>query len=198
MGHIVRPRPAHAPDPAGWTSIVCVDMPEILMAARARIYAVALTVFRYLPPPVRRGLVRAGTPGFTVGAVCAIEHEGALLVLRQPHRYGWTLPGGLLERGETAADAVVRELHEETHLRIEVGVPLTVKVNPRVRRVDVVYRIVVDSRPPARPGGEATDVAWLRPDEVLPTADGPTREVLGLLARAVQPGSDLGRIVEAP
>jgi len=170
-------------------------MSEIITAARRHIYAVALTVFRYLPAPVRRTLVRAGTPGFTVGAVCAIEHEGALLVLRQPHRYGWTLPGGLLERGETAAQAVVRELHEETHLRIEVGLPMTVKVNPRVRRVDVVFRIAVDHRPDAHPGGEATDIAWLRPDQILPTVDEPTREILALLARAAEPGGDRGRII---
>jgi ADP-ribose pyrophosphatase YjhB (NUDIX family) len=173
-------------------------MPDILATVRRRAYAAALTVFRWLPAPVRRGVVRVGTPGFTVGAVCAIDHDGALLVLRQPHRHGWTLPGGLLERGESAADAVVRELHEETQLSIEVGVPLTVKVNARVRRVDVVFRIAVDSRPDARPGGEATEVRWLLPDEVLPTADEPTREILALLARATQPGAAEGRVVAGP
>lgn len=170
-------------------------MPEFLTEARRRAYAVVLTVFRWLPPPVRRGLVRAGTPSFTVGAVCAIDHDGVLLVLRQPHRHGWTLPGGLLERGETATQAVVRELFEETHLRVEVGVPLTVKVNPRVRRIDVLFRIAVDTRPHAYAGGEATDVQWLRPEEVMPTADGPTREVLALLARAMAPGAADGRVV---
>jgi ADP-ribose pyrophosphatase YjhB (NUDIX family) len=171
-------------------------MPEILTEVRRRAYAIVLTIFRWLPPPVRRGLVRAGTPSFTVGAVCAIEHHGSLLMLRQPHRPGWTLPGGLLERGETAAEAVVREVFEETHLRVEVGVPLTVKVNPRVRRVDVVFHIAVDSRPDARAGGEATDARWLRPEEVAPTADGPTREVLDLLARATAGGATDGRVLD--
>lgn len=171
-------------------------MSQIIATVRRRTYAIALTVFRYLPPPVRRTLVRLGTPGFTVGAVCAIEHDGTLLALRQPHRYGWTLPGGLLERGESAADAVVREVREETRLHIEVGVPLTVQVNPRVRRVDVVFHIAVDARPPARPGGEATEVGWLRPDEMLPDADGPTREILALLARAATPQGARGRVRE--
>jgi ADP-ribose pyrophosphatase YjhB (NUDIX family) len=171
-------------------------MPEILTETRRRAYAAVLTVFRWLPPPVRRGLVRAGTPSFTVGAVCAIDHDGTLLVLQQPHRAGWTLPGGLLERGESASEAVVRELYEETHLRIEVGVPLTVKVNARVRRVDVIFRITVDQRPRARPGGEATDVRWMRPEEIAPTADGPTREVLALLERVTTPGAAQGRILD--
>lgn len=173
-------------------------MPEILAKAQRRAYSAVLTVFRWLPAPVRRTLVRMGTPSFTVGAVCAIDHDGALLVLRQPHRHGWSLPGGLLERREPAAEAVVREVFEETHLRVEVGVPLTVKVNARVRRVDVIYRITVDTRPDARAGGEATEVQWLRPDEITPTADGPTREVLELLARATKHGATHGRVLTEP
>jgi 8-oxo-dGTP diphosphatase len=173
-------------------------MPEILSKAQRRAYTAVLTVFRWLPAPVRRTIVRLGTPSFTVGAVCVIDHDRALLVLRQPHRHGWSLPGGLLERGEPAAEAVVREVFEETHLRVEVGVPLTVKVNARVRRVDVIYRIVVDRRPDARAGGEATDVGWLHPDEIMPTADGPTREILELLARVTERGAAEGRVLSAP
>jgi ADP-ribose pyrophosphatase YjhB (NUDIX family) len=173
-------------------------MPEMFTRVRHRTYSAALTVFRWLPAPVRRTLVRLGTPSFTVGAVCAIDHHGALLVLRQPHRHGWSLPGGLLERREPAAVAVVREVFEETHLRIEVGLPLTVKVNARVRRVDVIYRITVDSRPPARAGGEATEVQWLRPEEIVPTADGPTREILELLAHVTVQGAADGRVVTEP
>lgn len=171
-------------------------MPEFLFRVRRHTYTAVLTVFRWLPAPVRRTLVRLGTPRFTVGAVCAIDHGGALLVLRQPHRRGWSLPGGLLERGEPAAEAVVREVFEETHLQVEVGLPLTVKVNARVRRVDVIYRICVDSRPPARAGGEATEARWLRPEEIMPTADGPTREILEILAHATVQGSADGRVVE--
>jgi ADP-ribose pyrophosphatase YjhB (NUDIX family) len=173
-------------------------MPEILANTRRRTYSAALTVFRWLPAPLRRTLVRLGTPGFTVGAVCVIDHDGALLVLRQPHRHGWSLPGGLLERREPAAEAVVREVFEETHLRVDVGVPLTVKVNARVRRVDVIYRIAVDTRPEARAGGEATEVRWLRPDQIMPTADGPTREILELLDRVAEHGATDGRVRTEP
>lgn len=162
---------------------------------RQRAYNAVLTVFRWLPGPLRRNLVRAGTPSFTVGAVCAIEHDGAYLVLQQPHRRGWTLPGGLLDRGESAAEAVVRELREETGLRIEVGLPLSVQVNGRVRRVDVVYRIAVDDRPPVAIGGEATRADWLSPNEVLAGADAPTREILALLAGAQRPDATDGRVL---
>ena len=85
------------------------------------IYLTALRVFRRMPAPLRRAAVRAGTPGFTVGAVCLLERDGMLLMLRQPHRVGWSLPGGLLDRGESAADAVQRELVEDRQA-IDAGV----------------------------------------------------------------------------
>jgi 8-oxo-dGTP diphosphatase len=160
-------------------------------------YTVVLTVFRWLPPPVRRTLVRAGTPNFTVGTACAIDHDGRYLVLRQPHRRGWSLPGGLLDRGESASEGVEREVREETGLRIEVGLPVSVKVNARVRRVDVIYRIAVDERPPVAVGGEAREARWLPPNEVLVGADGPTREILELLLRTGHAGATDGRVVGA-
>src|SRR4029079_11811723 len=115
-----------------------------MAAARTRpLYLLALRTFRRLPAPVRRTLGRGGTPSVRVGAVCLIEREDRLLMLRQPHRVGWSLPGGLLDRGESAADAVVREVREELGLQIEVGRPVTVVVDSPLRRVDVIFRVRV-------------------------------------------------------
>jgi acetyl-CoA carboxylase carboxyl transferase subunit beta len=53
----------------------------------------------------------------------ALDLRGrVLLVLRanQPDRGTWSLPGGRVEAGETAERAVVREMHEETGLAVEV------------------------------------------------------------------------------
>jgi 8-oxo-dGTP diphosphatase len=164
---------------------------------RRRGYTAALLTFRRLPPALRRSLVRAGTPGYTVGAVCAIEHGDRLLFLRQPHRDGWSLPGGLLDRGESPQQAVVRELREETGLEVEVGVPVAAQVNARVRRVDVIYRITVDVPPAVRPGGEAKDARWMRPEEVTGGADAPTREILALLEATRDSVAYAGRVAGA-
>lgn len=147
---------------------------------RASLYATALRTFRRLPPPVRRGLVRVGTPSFTVGAVCAIVCDGKVIALRQPHRFGWSLPGGLLDRGEDAVAAVERELVEETGLSVHVGSPVATIVDARARRVDVVFRIEVDHCFAVTAGGEAEQATWI-PLEQLAEGDGPTNDILHAL-----------------
>lgn len=56
-------------------------------------------------------------------AVCL--RDGAVLLAQLSHRTGWpgvwTLPGGGVDHGEHPRDAVVREVHEETGLEVEVG-----------------------------------------------------------------------------
>lgn len=167
---------------------------SLFATLRRRGYTASLMAFRRMPAPVRRGLVRSVTPGFTVGAVCAIEHEGAVLFLRQPHRHGWSLPGGLLDRGERPDSGVQREVREETALEVRVGLPVTVQVNASLRRVDVIYRIEVDSRPTVQVGGEAKDHRWLRPSEVS-DVDPSTREIIDVLARSNRPDAYSGRVV---
>lgn len=164
-------------------------------ALRRSAETAALTAFRSAPAPLRRALVRAGTPAYTVGAVCVLDHRGSVLVLRQPHRTGWSLPGGLLDRGEGAAAGVEREVREETGLEVRVGPPLTVLVEPGPRRVDVVFRVEVDERPEVVPGGEARGAAWLLPHEVLADADGPTRSILAGVVAALDDGARGGRLL---
>jgi 8-oxo-dGTP diphosphatase len=161
---------------------------------RRPVYLFALRVFRRLPAPVRRLVVRAGTPSFTVGAVCLLQRDGRLLMLRQPHRPGWSLPGGLLDRGESAAHAVQRELQEELGLLVQVGRPVTVVVDAPLRRVDVVYRLLVDGTLGERVGGEATSASWLRPEEIL-DMDGPTRQILEAAEAVAAPSGYDGRVL---
>lgn len=44
------------------------------------------------------------------------REDGRMLVVWNKRYAGWTLPGGLVEEGEIPAQAVIRELEEETGL----------------------------------------------------------------------------------
>src|SRR4029453_3869224 len=75
--------------------------------------------FYVLPPRLRRRLVRLAMAQYIVGAVALVRDSdlptpGRLLLLRQPPGVGWSLPAGLLRRGERPVDGCVRELAEET------------------------------------------------------------------------------------
>ena len=61
-----------------------------------------------------------------VGAV-VLDDDGRLLLVRrgrEPSRGLWSLPGGRVEPEEVDADAVVREVFEETGLRVLPGAPV--------------------------------------------------------------------------
>jgi mutator protein MutT len=58
-----------------------------------------------------------------VGVGAVIVDEGRVLLARRGHepmKGHWTLPGGLLELGESLTEGVVREVREETGLTVEV------------------------------------------------------------------------------
>ena len=61
-------------------------------------------------------------PRVGVGAVVLRDRQ-VLLVRRggQPSAGKWSLPGGLVELGETTEDAILRELIEECGLRVRLG-----------------------------------------------------------------------------
>ena len=72
-----------------------------------------------------------------LGASIAVFRDGAVLIVERakpPLAGVWSLPGGHVEPGETAADAALRELLEETGISAEmVGLAGTREV---IRRAD--------------------------------------------------------------
>jgi ADP-ribose pyrophosphatase YjhB (NUDIX family) len=146
-------------------------------------------VFRLLPVRARRGVVHTLSPDYTLGAICLIERsDGALLLVRQSYRKRWGIPGGLVKRGEAPEVAVAREVREETGLVVTlVGEPAVV-VEPRVRRIDLIFRATIApgadaSAEPTSP--EIVETRWFPVDE-LPELQHETAHALVAMARSAR------------
>src|SRR5581483_12167729 len=125
-------------------------------------------------------VVRYSQPRWTLGAVVVVRRDDRLLMIRQRHTGVWALPGGLLAKGETPAEAAAREAGEEVGLRVQahdLGTPL-VGFDPRARRVDVVFPYdAAGQEPVAQDDPEVLETAWL-PVDALPLVTEPTAAML--------------------
>jgi len=127
-------------------------------------------------------------PRVAVGGVVieVVNGEPCVLLARRGRPPGagrWSLPGGRVERGETLAAAVARELLEETGLVVEVG-PL-VEV---VELIDAAHHYVILDYACARAGGALAPGDDAEAVEMVPIRDlairGATDAVRRVVARA--------------
>jgi mutator protein MutT len=110
----------------------------------------------------------APRPEIAVGAI-VVENEKLLMVRRatEPAKGLWTIPGGRVEHGEYLADALRREVREETGLDVQPGELagiFEVVGDPHFVILDFLARPAgsVD----AAPGDDAEEVRWVPLDEV--------------------------------
>jgi 8-oxo-dGTP diphosphatase len=108
-------------------------------------------------------------PEVCVGAIAV--RDGALLMVRRGHGPAggtWSLPGGRIEHGELAAEALVRELAEETGLAglcgSMVGWTELIDHDHHFVVLDFDVTIIDDAEPVA--GDDAAEVAWVPLEEV--------------------------------
>ena len=126
-----------------------------------------------------------------VGVGAVIIEDGRVLLVKRGHpplAGEWSIPGGVLELGETLREAALREAREETCLTVETADLLG--VYDRVLRDDdghTIYHFVLVDFLCRRIGGEAhaaddaDEVRWFTPAEArgLPLAED-TAEVIRL------------------
>src|SRR5271170_6290647 len=78
---------------------------------------------KFPPARVRSRLLHLfflATRPMTLGVRAAVlDDQGRVFLVRHTYLPGWHLPGGGVERGETAHDAIVRELMEEGNIIAE-------------------------------------------------------------------------------
>ncbi|MDA8392108.1 MAG: NUDIX domain-containing protein [Actinomycetota bacterium] len=133
----------------------------------------------------------------------AVVLSGGLLLLvrrgRDPQRGLWSIPGGKLEHGETLAEAVEREVLEETGLTVRCGrfIGFAELIGPRHHFVVLDFwasppehseadsgvgqqttgaspHSAVQSAPKLTAGGDASDAIWTGAEQLdrLPLVDG--------------------------
>lgn len=157
-------------------------------ALRLRLVTLGYGVFYRLPAIWRTRMVRLITPRYVLGSVVLIfdsETEGAqrILLLRQPPGRGWSLPAGLLQKGETPAAGAIREAGEETGIalleeQVEPALPNAV-VHTKGRWVDMVFtsRVPASSTRLTVDGAEVWEAAW-HPVDDLPQLTKATAHLL--------------------
>lgn len=103
-----------------------------------------------------------------LGAAAVIRDAiGSVLLVR--HTYGrlnWELPGGLVEPGESPAEAVVREVAEETGLDVEVDSLAAYYYEPAEDLVHFVFRCRANGSSPRPDGEEISAVRFWSPDHL--------------------------------
>jgi len=110
-----------------------------------------------------------------VGVGGVVISDGRALLIRRggpPLEGQWSIPGGMLEVGETLIEGVRRELLEETGIEvrvldlIEVFERINLDGSGKVRYHFVVLDYLCEAiRGEARAGSDVTDVAWAAPAE---------------------------------
>jgi len=79
----------------------------------------------------------------TVDIIIEIESKGIVLIKRKNPPYGWAIPGGFVDYGESLEEAAFREAKEETNLNIELirqfHTYSNPKRDPRHHSISTVY-----------------------------------------------------------
>jgi ADP-ribose pyrophosphatase YjhB (NUDIX family) len=108
------------------------------------------------------------TRGMTLGVRGLVtDAEGRVLLVEHTYMPGWYMPGGGVERGETAEQALARELVEEAGVAV-IGRPRLVAIHSNHVRFPgdhvLVYRVERWRPCPATSRGEILAADWFAPD----------------------------------
>jgi 8-oxo-dGTP diphosphatase len=111
-----------------------------------------------------------------VGVGGVVISSGRVLLVRRgspPLENQWSIPGGLLEVGETLREGVRRELLEETAIEVrvlelvEVFERIRLDANGKAKHHFVVLDYLCEAvRGEASAGSDAIEVAWAAADEL--------------------------------
>jgi 8-oxo-dGTP diphosphatase len=113
---------------------------------------------------------------FAAGAVCwrEVGKELMVAIIHRGRYQDWSFPKGKVDSGETLAEAAVREIKEETGLKVKLGVPLSTVSYPIDKgKTKVVHywatkvsdKALANSK--FKPDEEVSEVVWVKADQAF-------------------------------
>ena len=116
-------------------------------------------------------------PRPAVTADCVVitkEAEPKVLLIQRgadPYKGCWAFPGGFMNMDETTEQCAIRELEEETGLKVstvrQIGAYSKVDRDPRGRTITVVYLAIIDKPAQVTGQDDAAKAEWF-PQSALP------------------------------
>ena len=99
--------------------------------------------------------------------VIARENEPKVLLIQrgnEPFKGCWAFPGGFMNMDETTEQCAVRELEEETGLKVteikQIGAYSKVDRDPRGRTITVAYLAIIDKAEAVKGLDDAAKAQW--------------------------------------
>ena len=107
-------------------------------------------------------------PAVTADCIVITKEADAKVLLIQrgddPYKGCWAFPGGFMNMDETTEQCAIRELEEETGLKVaelhQIGAYSRVDRDPRGRTVTVAYLAVIDKPLPVLGLDDAAKAEW--------------------------------------
>jgi 8-oxo-dGTP diphosphatase len=136
-----------------------------------------------------------------VGVGVVIVEDGRVLLIKRgkaPLLGEWSIPGGMLELGETLRQAAEREALEETSLTVRATELLGVfdRIIPDEQQRTIYHYVLIDFlcetvSGEMRASGDAADAGWFTPNEVAQMSL--AEDTAGVIRTALQKAG-LGRL----
>jgi 8-oxo-dGTP diphosphatase len=111
-------------------------------------------------------------PAVTVDAILISKQNSVLLIERgrEPFKGKWALPGGFIDMDEPLETACMRELEEETGIRISELKQFkafgAVDRDPRHRTISVIFYAFTEDKIIALAGDDAAKAQWFPLDQL--------------------------------